>query len=362
MMGWRFLLKGLRWQLMLAMTTVAMTVAAQRITTPSQTIDCGQVLFRNPVTAHFELTNEGSGNVTIKSVDTSCGCTGVSYPVGIISENKPFVVSATYDAKQMGHFEKYIDIYTNGASLPFTLTMRGVVVGEIKDFGGQYPFTLGKIKADADRLFFDDVTKGETPSMDIHVMNNTGDVMTPVLRDMPKYLKAEISPSSIAPGRSGVVHFTLDADKIGHTGLEQARVFLNATAAEKNSDDKAIKVEAILVPSFGEVSERQLAYMPKLRLSEETIELGSFEGKKKKKGSVILENRGRTDLEIYSIQSFTEGVTLELGETVIHPGESAKLKVVAERKILKGVVEQPRVLLITNDPKASKVIIDINVK
>ena len=29
MMGWRFLLKGLRWQLMLAMTTVAMTVAAQ---------------------------------------------------------------------------------------------------------------------------------------------------------------------------------------------------------------------------------------------------------------------------------------------------------------------------------------------
>ena len=145
MMGWRFLLKGLRWQLMLAMTTVAMTVVAQRITTPSQTIDCGQVLFRNPVTAHFELTNEGSGNVTIKSVDTSCGCTGVSYPVGIISENKPFVVSATYDAKQMGHFEKYIDIYTNGASLPFTLTMRGVVVGEIKDFGGQYPFTSGKL-------------------------------------------------------------------------------------------------------------------------------------------------------------------------------------------------------------------------
>ena len=65
---------------------------------------------------------------------------------------------------------------------------------------------------------------------------------------------------------------------------------------------------------------------------------------------------------IKRIQSFTEGVTLELGETVIHPGESAKLKVVAERKILKGVVEQPRVLLITNDPKASKVIIDINVK
>ena len=351
-----------RWAMTLAFLAVVTTVGAQRITTSSQVIDCGQVLFRNPVTAHFELTNEGAGNITIKSVETSCGCTSVNYPKGIISENKPFVVSATYDAKLMGHFEKYIDIYTNGASLPFTLTMRGVVVGEIKDYAGLYSYNLGKLKADADRLFFDDMKKGETPSMDIHVMNASGNMITPSFKGMPAYLTAEVSPSSIPPGAAGIIHFTMDANKVGKPGLVQATVHLTSTAAEKISDENAIRMEAILVPSFGEVSERQLAYMPKLRLSEETIELGSFDKKNKKKGSVVIENRGRTDLEINRVQSFTEGLTLELGAPVVHPGESTKLKVVAERKALRGVKEQPRVLLITNDPRSPKVIIDVNVK
>ena len=353
---------GIRWVALLAIVAITATAAAQRITTTSQVIDCGQVVFRNPVTAHFELTNEGEGNITIKSVDTSCGCTDVSYPRGIISENKPFVVSATYDAKQMGHFEKYIDIYTNGASLPYTLTMRGVVVREIKDFAGQYPYTLGKLKADADRLIFDDVTKGETPSMDIHVLNATSNMMSPRLQGLPPYLKAEVSPSSVAPGAAGVVHVTLDANRMGQPGLAQATVYLTTSPAEKATADKAIKVEAILVPKFGEVSERQLAYLPKFNLSEPSIELGSFERKKKKKATLVVENRGRTDLEISRVQASCEGLTVELGANVIHPGESTKLKVVAERKLLRGADGQPRVVLITNDPRAAKVVVDVNVK
>ena len=102
---------------MIATMTMAMTLAtspgevrAQLLSTPNQVIDCGQVLFRKPVTVHFEITNQGKGAVTIKEVETSCGCINVSYPKGMITENKPFVVTATYDAKQMGHFEKYFDI------------------------------------------------------------------------------------------------------------------------------------------------------------------------------------------------------------------------------------------------------------
>ena len=37
----------------------ANTVKAQMITSSNQVIDCGQVLFRKPVTVHFELTNQG---------------------------------------------------------------------------------------------------------------------------------------------------------------------------------------------------------------------------------------------------------------------------------------------------------------
>ena len=110
-----------------ALTAVLpVVVAAQRVAVSNQVIDCGQVVYMKPVTAQFELVNEGKGNVTIKGVEKSCGCTTVSYPRGPITENKPFVVSATYDARMLGHFEKYIDLYTTGASLPITLTIKGV--------------------------------------------------------------------------------------------------------------------------------------------------------------------------------------------------------------------------------------------
>ena len=344
-----------------AITMMCGRAEAQRITTASQVIDCGQVLFRNPVTAHFELTNEGEGTFTIKNVDTSCGCTEVEYPTGIISENKPFVISATYDAKQLGHFEKYIDVYTSGASLPYTLTMKGVVVDEIRDFEGNYPFILGRIKADAVNVMFDDVAKGENPTQEIHVLNPSSEMMTPAVIRLPEYLRADISPSSIPPGKAGVLHFTLLTEKMQQPGLYKADIYLVQRNADKPTEDKQITVDAIMLPSFGMVTDQQLAYLPKMKVSDTVIDMGTMEGKKRKKATVTIENLGRTDLEIIRYQSFTEGLTLELPDTVVSPGESVKLRVTADVKTMKTVKEKPRILLISNDPRMSKTIIVVNI-
>ncbi len=336
--------------------------AAQRITSSSQVIDCGQVLFMKPVTAQFELLNEGAANVTIRNVETSCGCTQVSYPKGPITVQKPFVVSATYDARQMGRFEKYIDIYTSGATLPFTLTIKGVVVDEIRDFAGGYDYTLGKLKADKAEIMFDDVSMGERPTEQIHIVNTTGDIATPVLMHLPPYLIADVSPSSIPPGKSGVITLTLDSKKLHEHGLTQTTVYLGQKPGDKVSEDKEIQISAILLPSFGLVTDQQLVYSPKLKISDSVLDLGAFEGKKKKKGTIVLENLGRTELEITALQMFTTGLMVDLSDTKIPPGGSAKLKVTADRKGLKGVKQQPRVLMITNDPRNPKVVIDVNVK
>ncbi len=346
----------------MAVLATAETAQAQRISCNSQVIDCGQVLFRKPVTVHFELLNEGEGVLNIKSVESSCGCTDVVYPRGAISENKPFVITATYDAKQLGHFEKYIDVYTNGASLPYILTLKGVVVDEVRNFEGGYQFMLGKLRADIKELMFDDVNKGDMPTQEIHLQNPTSENVTPVLLHLPEYLKADVSPSSIPPGKTGVITLTLDSRKIADYGLSQATIYLGQSAADKVSPEKEIHVEAILIPSTGDITEQRLAYMPRMRISSTVLDLGEFEGKKKKKGTIVIENLGRTDLEITSLQMFTDGITVELSNSVIQPGTSARLRVVADLKAMKGVTRQPRILMITNDPRAPKVVIDVNIK
>ena len=99
-----------------------------------------------------------------------------------------------------------------------------------------------------------------------------------------------------------------------------------------------------------------------MKLSAETLDLGSFEGKDSKSGTIIIENQGRSRLTISSMQMFTTGLKVRLNKSRLDPGESAKLKITAYRKQLKNARSKPRVLMITNDPNKSKVVIHVNVK
>ena len=97
-------------------------VSAQQITTANTAISCGQVTFRQPIKAEFTLKNSGTQPLIIKDVRSSCGCTTVEYDKEPIASGQTFKVSAVYDAKQMGHFQKQLGIYSNASDEPFMLT------------------------------------------------------------------------------------------------------------------------------------------------------------------------------------------------------------------------------------------------
>lgn len=342
---------------------MALTASAQQITTQHETVDCGQVKFRQPVTAEFQMKNDGNAPLVIERVLSSCGCTTVDYPKRRIAPGENFVVKATYDAKQMGTFYKQIGICAQGASSPFTLTMRGRVVETISNFDGSYDYALGMLKADAQEVEFDDVNKGDRPVQRIHIFNPTEQVMEPVVMHLPAYLTAQVSPSKVAPHHSAVVSLTLDSKRLHDFGLNQTSVYLGANPGDKISSDKEVVVSAVLLPSFENMTEDQKAQAPQISLSTENLDLGSFGRKKKLKGEILITNTGKSELEIRSMQMFTMGLQVSLGESKIKPGESEKLKVTAVAADLKKArAKRPRILMITNDPDHPKVTIKIQVK
>ncbi|MBM6993709.1 MAG: DUF1573 domain-containing protein [Prevotella sp.] len=345
---------------LLALTFVS--AGAQEITTESKVIDCGQVVFKHPVTAEFEMKNSGGQPLTITNVRTSCGCTTVSYPQNAIPAGATFTVSATYDAKQMGHFDKQIGIYSNASGDPTILSVRGVVVGEIVDFQGEYPYQMGDLAVDANDIEFDNVNRGDHPFQKIHIKNNGTKTAEPVIMHLPDYLRAEVSPSRIAPGHSATATIVLDSHRLRDLGLTQTSVFLGSFLGDKVSADKELTVSTVLLPGFENMTDAQRANAPKMRLSAGSLELGSFKGKTKKKGEIEITNEGRSVLNIRSLQMFTTGLEVSLNKTEIKPGETAKLKVTALAKELKTARSRPRVLMITNDPENTKVVININIQ
>lgn len=343
------------------LAAVSLDMSAQRISAKQEVIDCGSVLYETPVTAKFELRNKGS-ELVIDTVRTSCDCVVAKYPEGTIAKGDNFTVEVTFDSRQLGHFYKEAAIYSNASDNPFYLTMKGVVVDHLADYSGVYDYTLGSVRTDKNNIEFDDVNLGETPVEKIHIVNSGSESVTPVVMHLPNYLTASVSPTTIAPGHTGVATITLNSAKLRSYGLTQSSVYLGMFPGDKVSDDKEISVSAVLLPEFRNMSETQRRNAPVMKMSAETLELGSFDDKDEKSGTIMIENQGRSRLVISSMQMFTTGLKVRLNKSRLDPGESAKLKITAYKKQLKNARSRPRVLMITNDPNKSKVVIHVNVK
>lgn len=339
----------------------ALDANAQKILVENNVINVGQVLFRVPVKADFKLKNKGLRSLHIQDVETSCGCTTADYPTSV-GGGKEFTISAEYDAETLGHFQKMLCVYSNGSKKPVMLTIKGVVVSELRSFSGEYPYTLGDLKTDVRDVEFDNVNRGDRPKQKIYMLNNSEEMAEPVFMHLPNYLEVEMFPAKIAPHHTGVAVLTLDSRKLHDFGLNQTDIYLGFVPGDKVADEKMISVSSVLLPAFQNLTAKEVANAPKIKLSTDLLDLGSFKGKKKLKGDIEIKNIGKSVLEIRNLQMFTMGLEVSLNKTKIEPGQSAKLKISAYAEQMKNVRSKPRVLMITNDPSMGKVTIEIKVK
>ena len=344
--------------LLLLFTFSPLVVSAQKLVVEKSVVECGRTGYQQPITATFQLRNKSLRRLIIESVKPDCGCTAVEFPKEVGANDK-FTIRMTYDARQLGHFQKMAVIQSNGSRTPVYLTMKGLVLPEVLDYTGTYPLTMGSLMLDKDALEFDDVNKGETPVQEIHILNNGTETMTPRLMHLPSYLTATVSPETLPPGKAGTIAVTLRSDHLRDFGLTQTQVFLAQQLGEKVSSDKAVDVTVTLLPDLKRFEGVSRAQAPQLQMSETTLDFTDFQKHQKKTIDVKLSNTGASILTISSMQMYTGGLKITLDSREIAPGQSTTLKVTGYAAELAKVKGRPRILMITNDPENAKVVINI---
>lgn len=237
--------------------------------------------------------------------------------------------------------------------------MKGIVVNEYRNYTGEYKYKFGDLEADANDIEFDNVNRGENPQVTINIKNASSVTIQPQVMHLPNYLSAEVSPSKLDPGQQGKITYKLNSNLLSDFGLTQTSTYLGANPGEKISHDKEVSISAVLLPSFSKLTASQLLNAPKMKISTTELNLGKFNGREKLKGTVEIENIGKSRLDISSLQMFTSGLQISLNKTKIAPGEKAKLKVTADESGMKAARSEPRILMITNDPDNAKIVIRI---
>jgi len=321
----------------------------------------GEVMFQTPKQIVFTFQNKGNQPLEVKDVRPMCGCTQVEWTRGLIEPGKKGVITATYDAKLLGTFNKELAVYTNTSNEPTYLKMEGRVVANALDVTGDYPIDLGNVRLNTNYLEFDDVNRGDHPIAELQVLNTERTPYRPELMHLPAYLSARCVPEIIAGGRSGRIFVTLDSEKLGLLGLNQTRIYLSRYMGDKVSEKNEILVSSVLLPAFENLTAEQLENAPKMQLSEEEIDMSNTNGKSKFTKVITVSNTGKETLSIRSVQVFNSAISVSLGDRTLEPGKSTQLKITLNKKYLKKGKSRPRVLLITNDPKRAKQTININI-
>lgn len=339
-----------------------LSVKAQpRLEFEHTTQEMGTLLWHHPRTATFKVTNKGTQDLLITNVRTDCGCTDAEWTTTPIGPGGSGMIKATYDAEMLGHFNKGLAVYTNLDDKPHYLQLVGVVaMNDAVEHTPEYPYKVGDYYLSTDDIEFDDVNKGDTPTVVLSILNSSKKSYRPELMHLPKYLTAQADPAVIRPGRVGRVLLTLNSNELHTMGLTQTSVYLSRFMGDRVSKETEINVSATLLPDFIETPSR-LALAPVAQLDSTHITLPPLGKKKKVSGQLMIRNTGKTPLVINALQVYNPGISVSLNKRRIDPGQDEKLKITinANTTYFKG---RRRVLLITNDPEHSKIVVDVVVQ
>jgi hypothetical protein len=94
----------------------------------TETIDLGKIKQDNPTPAVFDVTNIGTEDLLIEQANPTCGCTISDYTKDKIAPGKSGYIKATYNAKNIGMFEKHLTVKFAGCDDMKSITIKGEVI------------------------------------------------------------------------------------------------------------------------------------------------------------------------------------------------------------------------------------------
>ena len=306
-------------------------IAQPRFIPNTETQKVGQVEWKHPLTVNYSITNGGDQPLVLTDVQPDCDCTAVKWTETPIAPNGKGEVSVTFDASILGTFDKGVAVYTNAEPHVAYLRFTGQVMAEVKDYTRTHPYKFGDVRIDTTEVAFPDVQRGTYPTLRIGVANEGDRPYEPVLMHLPSYVTQKAEPAVLQPYEHGEIVLTLESDLLDDYGLTQSTVYLSRFQGD------------IVGLNFREVDFRaQLAK------------------KSSAKQDLVVTNRGKSPLTILKVQVFNTAVGVDLKKNVLEPGESTKLRISVNKRLLTQDRRHLRVLLITNDVQHPKV--EINIK
>ncbi len=317
-----------------------------------ETFDFGSVKEETGLVTHeFMFTNTGSRPVKILSVQPSCGCTTPSWSKEQVGVGKTGFIQASFNPKgRPGYFNKSLTVTTDLDGNPIVLQIKGQVSagGEVPSI--DLPAANGNWKLKSNSFNMGKVYLKDEPTVrDFPFLNNGAKSITITGKAVsPAYIKVDIQPKTVEPGKNGNVKITYAGKIKNQYGFQNDSVEI--TTDDEISPTKSFSVYATLEDFFPELKPEELAKAPVLRLQSANVDFGRIKNNSPSVREVQFINTGKKELVIKALQGNCVCITATSGRMNLKPGEGNRIQITFDPQDRTGT-QQKSVTIYSNDPQ-----------
>lgn len=302
-----------------------------------------------PVDFEFTFTNNAVRSVKIISVQASCGCTTPGWSTDPVAVGTKGFIKVSFDPKgRPGYFNKTLTVTTDLTSSPLVLQIKGTVVDQLKVPDQPLSVSKGHLRFATNSFNMGKVFINKPASVKEYAVMNAGvDVIEFKNVVAPAYIKIE-KPATLNPNTQGIIKISYDAKQRNQYGFLSDNIEIQTNDSELPV--KVFSVYALAEEFFPTQTPEELSKAPILVSSQYEILFDRVKAGTPTENMLTLTNRGKTTLEIRSVQSNCTCLVVLVDKQSVKSGEVAQLKWKLNTEVRKGT-QNKAIAIYSNDPR-----------
>lgn len=318
------------------------------------------------VTTIFEFKNDGMEPLVLSNVRASCGCTTPTWTRTPIEPGESGNITVTYNPNgRPGKFTKTITVTSNASKPTTKLTIKGEVIPKQAKPVNKYTIAMGDLSLKSTNMAFGIVFKGNNVTRSLEYANLTDhEVTVEILQnDRDNMLTAVLSLKTLKPQEIGTLSVNFDANKCKQWGSNTYYLYLMVNGKRIISDEYKLTLSADIEEDFSKLTTEEQQNAPIFEIAEHNINLGTIPSGAKYVKKIAFKNIGERALEIRKItNSNPEVVRASVAKATVKGGKSSiiTIEVLPNEETVKPGTYRRQIELLTNDPKNTKVRLNIS--
>ena len=330
------------------------------IVTVDKTVhDWGDVSVKDgPLDCQFTVTNISSEPVMIRTVASSCGCTGVKWTQGQIAPGETGTISATYSNDEGPYaFDKTLTVTFVDVRTPLILHLRGVVHPKKMPLNETYTVQFGPLGFRESEIKVGNLSQGEQKSIQFRVANISKKTISVGFKTESTDLSFTPETLQISANSTAMLGVTVTANR----RLWGKNAYCATPIVNGELQDGKVSFIATTRENFDFLTKKEREWAPVAdydgSFAADPVEAGTAVN-----ASFIIANKGKSPLTIYKMDLNSERIAVKSSVKSIRANSQAVYEFIMDTTGMKADGNNLGIItLYTNDPDHSVIHLYIDV-